>query len=190
MRAVLSRRQLDLHAVLDNVHDPHNAAAVFRSADAFALGTVHLLYTDEVFPRISRAVAGHAQKWLQVRRHRDAAELAAWAAGAGVQLVATHLDAGTRDYREVDWTRPTAIALGNEQRGCSPELLAVADLCVAIPMRGMAQSLNVSVAGAVLFAEAARQRDRAALTGPRWDAEREAILARWIAREDPTRHRG
>ena len=86
---------------------------------------------------------------------------------------------------EIDWTRPIALAVGNEQRGCSAELIAAADRTVASPMQGMAQSFNVSVAAAVVLGEAFRQRQAAGRYAASWSDEKEAILRAWLAREEP-----
>jgi tRNA (guanosine-2'-O-)-methyltransferase len=183
MRAVLERRQPTLAVVLENVHDRHNASAVLRSCDAFGVGAVHLLYTEEAFPLITDSVAGHAQRWLALERWDDRASFAAALRERGITLYATAPGPDAVPPTEVDWTQPAAIALGNENRGCSEELLALADARVWIPMRGMVESLNVSVAAATVLAEAARQREAAGMYAPRWDDEREHTLLAWLARE-------
>jgi tRNA (guanosine-2'-O-)-methyltransferase len=182
-RAVLERRQLDLEVVIDNVFDAHNAAAIVRSADGFGVGAVGLLYTDETFPKISPGVSGYAGKWTTFHRYTEAQACIDEVHTRGLQLLATHVDDAATSYLEIDWTRPLAVAFGNEKRGCSPELLAAADGAVAIPMQGMAQSFNVSVAAAIILGEAARQRHVANRTAPAWNDEKEAIFQAWIARE-------
>jgi len=183
MRAVLERRQPTLAVVLENVYDHHNASAVLRSCDAFGVGVVHLLYTQEAFPEVTDSVAGHAQRWLALERRDDRAACVAALRERGMALYVTAPGPDAVPPAEVDWTRPTAIALGNENRGCSEELLALASGRVWVPMRGMVESLNVSVAAATVLAEAARQREAAGMYAPRWDDERERTLAAWLARE-------
>jgi tRNA (guanosine-2'-O-)-methyltransferase len=75
----------------------------------------------------------------------------------------TMLSASAVDYRSCDFTGPTALVLGAEKWGLSPEAAALVDQAVTIPMRGMVQSLNVSVATATLLFEALRQRQAAGL---------------------------
>lgn len=169
--------------VIENVHNQHNASAVLRSCDAFGVGTVHLLYTEEAFPRITDGVSGHARRWLAFERWDHRATCVAALHERGIALHAAAPGPDAVPYTDVDWTQPTAIALGNENRGCSEELLALADARVWVPMRGMVESLNVSVAAATLLAEAARQREAAGMYVPRWDDERERTLAAWLARE-------
>lgn len=198
MREVLERRQLDLHVVIENVHDPYNASAILRSADGFGAGEAHLLYWIEQRPKISKGVSGFTHRWVARRHHDSVEELIAALCERGLRILATHVEgedtrAEHSDHREpreaqsyldVDWTLPTAIVLGNEHRGVSPELLAHADGFVTIPMQGMAQSLNVSVTAAVILAEAYRQRAAAGMFEGSWDAERQRTLDEWIARDE------
>ena len=186
-REVLERRQFGLEVVLDNVFDAHNASAVVRTADGFGVGAVDLLYTQEDFPDVSRGVSGYARKWTAFRRYATATALRDDLHARGLRLLATHIDAGATPHLDIDWTQPVAIALGNEQRGCAQDLLDAADETVTIPMLGMAQSFNVSVAAAIVLGEAARQRTAAGLYAPSWDAAKESILQEWIAREEGPR---
>lgn len=87
------------------------------------------------------------------------------AAGRGVQVLATHLSQRSVDYREPDYTRPTCVLLGAEKWGVSDEAAEIADANIVIPMFGMVQSLNVSVAAATILFEAQRQRLSAGMYG-------------------------
>ena len=89
----------------------------------------------------------------------------------------------------MDWTRPVAVAFGNEQRGCAEELIEAADETVTIAMQGMAQSFNVSVAAAIVLGEAARQRVAAGLYEPSWNETKESILQAWVEREQHVEER-
>ena len=79
----------------------------------------------------------------------------------GFRLYGTLLSATAVDYRSCDFTGPTAFVLGAEKWGLSPEAAALVDQAVIIPMQGMVQSLNVSVATATLLFETLRQRQAA-----------------------------
>jgi tRNA (guanosine-2'-O-)-methyltransferase len=76
----------------------------------------------------------------------------------GVQVLATHLSQRSVDYREADYTRPTCVLLGAEKWGVADAAADAADANIVIPMLGMVQSLNVSVAAATILFEAQRQR--------------------------------
>lgn len=185
MLEVLDRRQPDLTVVLEDVHDPHNAGAVARSCEAVGVGVWHLVERIEDAPAPSRGATSSAHLWMEVHRYRSV--LAAYAAlrAQGLTIVATAIAEDAREPWAVDFTRPTALVLGNEQRGVSPEAAAAADLRVFIPMRGMVQSLNLSVAAGVLLFEAMRQRQAAAMYDrPRIaESDRRRILDSWLERE-------
>jgi len=158
MRDVLRYRQQDLTLVCENIHDPHNVSAILRSCDAVGLEQVQLLYNEEVYPKLAEKSSASARKWIDTLTHKDPESLAKRLKARGFRLYATHLGTAAVSIHEVDWTQPSAIILGNEHRGISPELLAQADANIKIPMFGMIQSLNVSVAAAVILYEACRQR--------------------------------
>lgn len=182
MLHVLEHRQPDLTLVLANIHDPHNVSAIYRSCDAFGVEKVHLYYTDTAFPTLGRKSSASARKWVGSIRHRDHDELKA--ALSGMQILVTDCTPQARPLRSWDFTKPTAIIMGNEHSGVAPELSDLADGELYIPMFGMIQSFNVSVAAAIILAEASRQREEAGLyASPRYGREElDALLADWIER--------
>ena len=184
MREVLERRHDDLVVVIEDVHDAHNASAVLRSCDAFGVGRVALVYTNQVFPEISGGVAAKVEKWLQIDRYDSPQDCVTAMHDEGIRVLATDLSDGSEDYLSTDFTGPAAIVIGNEHSGCSPEMVALADGSIVVPMVGFAQSLNVSVAAAVILAEAARQRRDIV---PPWSDRKSALRQNWIERETACR---
>lgn len=182
MLHVLEHRQPDLTLVLANIHDPHNVSAIYRSCDAFGVEKVHLYYTDTAFPVLGRKCSASARKWVGTVRHRTLDDLRA--ALAGHQLLVTDCSPTARPLRDWDLTKPTAVIMGNEHSGVLPELAEIADGGLYIPMYGMIQSFNVSVAAALILSEACRQRELAGLYAhPRYSPqELERHLAEWIER--------
>jgi tRNA (guanosine-2'-O-)-methyltransferase len=158
IRDVLSRRQKSLTLILNNIHDPHNVSAILRSCDAFGVHAVQLYYTQESFPLVGKRASASAKKWVERIRHQDAAAMIDGLRREGFQILGTSLNAQTRPLTQWDFTRPTAVVLGNEHRGQDPALDALIPDNLYIPMQGMIQSLNVSVAAAVILYEAWRQR--------------------------------
>jgi tRNA (guanosine-2'-O-)-methyltransferase len=183
---VLRRRQPDLTLLAEDVYKPHNLSAMLRSADAVGIGTVHAVTpTGGGIPTYS-ATSASAEKWVELRSYDELAPALEAVRAERMQVLAAHLSAQARDYREADYTRPTCIVLGNEKRGVSEAAAAAADGHVVIPMLGMVTSLNVSVATAVILFEAQRQRRAAGLyDAPRLSArERNDQAVRWLyARE-------
>ena len=166
LETALRRRQTDLTIVLENIWDPHNVSAILRSADAVGIHTVYLLYTIESTPNLNRhgkQSSASAKKWLEFRRFHDVDECFDDLRSRGFQVFASHLTEHSIQLHDIDFTKKIAVILGNEHRGVSPEACERADGIYYIPMMGMVESLNVSVAGAVSLYEALRQRDAAGL---------------------------
>jgi len=157
---VLRARQPDLTILAENVHKPHNLSAMLRSCDAVGIGTVHAVNPTGGVPTFNET-SGSAQKWVELRVHASLEE--ARSQLGGMQLLAAHLSEAACDYRDVDYTKPTCVVFGNEKFGVSDGAAALAEHHVVIPMLGMVQSLNVSVATAVILFEAQRQRREAGL---------------------------
>lgn len=145
--------------VLDRLQDPGNLGTLMRTA--LAAGVEELWLADGADPhqpKVLRASAGAALA-LPLRRFERPLlpEGLACLAARGVQLVAAVVRGG-RPYWEIDWSRPTALLLGNEGAGLAPELEALAGERVTIPHNAAVESLNVSVAAAPLLLERWRQR--------------------------------
>ena len=180
---VLSKRQPDLTVLAAEVHKPHNLSAVIRSCDAVGIGTVHAVRPTGGVATFS-ATSASADKWVELVVHDGIASAVAALKARGMRVYAAHLSQQAVDYRAVDYTQPCALLLGNEKAGVSSEAAALADEHVIIPMLGMVQSLNVSVAAAVILFEAQRQRlaagmyDRVRLS----DEELREITKRWLPR--------
>jgi tRNA (guanosine-2'-O-)-methyltransferase len=158
LRRVLALRQPDLTVVLENIHDPHNVSAILRSCDAVGVLRVELLYNIEKFPRIGKKSSSSANKWLDCRRHTTVTDCYARLREEGFRVYATRLGVQAASLYDLDLSRPSALVFGNEHRGVSAEAAELADGSFHIPMVGMIQSLNVSVAAAVSLYEAHRQR--------------------------------
>jgi tRNA (guanosine-2'-O-)-methyltransferase len=160
---VLSRRQPTLSVLMDEVNKPHNLSAILRTCDAVGVLTAHAVppksgglptFGSGMF----EATSGSAHKWVAVQPHADAVSAVRALQAQGVQVLATHLSQRSVDYRNPDYTRPTCVLLGAEKWGVSGEAAGAADANIVIPMFGMVQSLNVSVAAATILFEAQRQR--------------------------------
>ncbi len=164
LKAVLDRRQPDLTVLMERVNKVHNFSAIVRTSDAAGVFRVHAVPTERGLPLPHHTSAG-STKWVDVVEHSDAAAAIRRLQADGMQVLAANLSPEARDYRTTDLTRPTAFMVGAELDGVSPEALALADQEVVIPMAGMVQSLNVSVATALLLFEAVRQREAAGATG-------------------------
>lgn len=162
IREVLNKRQPDLTVVTDEVHKGRNIAAIMRTCDAVGIDTVHVVHPKEGY-RSYRGTALGTQKWVGVETYDSLAQPVNALKNKGFQLVVTSVDEGSVDYTEVDYTLPTALILGSESEGVSAEALNLATAKVTVPMVGMVESLNVSVACAIILQEAQRQRNLAGM---------------------------
>jgi tRNA (guanosine-2'-O-)-methyltransferase len=181
---VLSRRQKTLTIVLEDVHDPHNASAVMRSCDGVGILDVHLVYVHEEPPRRSfaRTTSASAAKWVRLQYHDSIEACYAVLREQGFRIYATALGHDSVGLYDLDLTQPSALVFGNEHRGVSQAAIDGADATVFIPMQGMVESLNISVACAVSLYEAMRQRLAAGMyrTPELSRAELDALEAEWI----------
>lgn len=160
--AVLAMRQPDLTVFAENLHKPRNFSAMVRNCDAVGINEMHVLAdADEV--RSHWNTSQGAEKWMRIQTHSNAEEACTSLKSNGFQLVAAHLSDTAMDYREIDYTRPTALVLGTELFGVSDITLSYVDQQISIPMMGVSQSLNVSVACAIVLYEAQRQRQAAGM---------------------------
>ncbi len=154
---MLCRRQTSLTVVMDNVNKSHNLAALVRSCDAAGIRDVHAVsYRKHIFTR-HNAAAG-SSKWVNLNLYREIESVYTLLRREGMQILAAASTQNSVDFREIDYTIPTALVLGAEWDGISENAVQGADRCIAVPMFGMVESLNVSVAGAVIIFEAQRQR--------------------------------
>lgn len=156
----INYRQPDLAAVMENIHDPHNVSAIIRTCDSVGINEVFLIYNYEKFPRIGKKSSASAYKWVTKNHFRSIDECYSELKKNNFEIYATSLDNEPKPYWDVDFTKKIAIVFGNEHRGVSEEACEKADGRIQIPMYGMIQSLNVSVAAAIILYETARQRQR------------------------------
>ncbi|MBT0586805.1 tRNA (guanosine(18)-2'-O)-methyltransferase TrmH [Alteromonas oceanisediminis] len=161
IRELLKTRQPDLTVCLEEVHKPHNVAAVVRSCDAVGIHEIHGVWSAKNATRKGTSMG--SQVWVKQRPHASIGDAVNYLKGTGMQILVTNLSDSAVDFRDVDYTKPTAIILGQEKSGATEEAIALADTDIVIPMVGMVQSLNVSVAGALVLYEAQRQRTIAGL---------------------------
>lgn len=159
---MLNHRQPDLTVCMEGVHKHHNLAAVVRTCDAIGVSDVHAVWKSKEMQVRGGSAAG-SQNWVDVHNYSDTSTAIGELKKQGMQVLVTNLSDSAVDFREIDYTKPTAIILGQEKFGASEKALELADQDIIIPMVGMVQSLNVSVACSVVLYEAQRQRQLAGM---------------------------
>jgi tRNA (guanosine-2'-O-)-methyltransferase len=155
---VIAARLGSVTLVLDRLLDPHNVAAVVRTAEGLGLSTVHLVPHAEGDEISHRRVTQDADKWIDVVRHESGAAAARALAAQGFAVWAGHLDAAAVPLEALPAEWPLALLFGNEHEGPSAGTLAACAGTFRIPMAGFTQSFNVSVAAALALHQATRAR--------------------------------
>jgi TrmH family RNA methyltransferase len=157
-RLAASIKANPLLVVLHQINNPVNVGAILRTAEAAgATGVITTRNTSDPFsPKSLRGAMGSAFR-LPIWRGPTYEEVVEWCRDRRILTACADIEA-TTDYTDFDWTVSCALLLGPESTGFTAEELMNADRKVKIPMKGMAESLNVSVAAGILLFEAARQR--------------------------------
>ncbi|MFA4924256.1 MAG: RNA methyltransferase, partial [Ignavibacteriaceae bacterium] len=125
--AVASARQDSLRLVLENVHDPHNVSAVFRSCDAVGIPKVSLIYNQEKFPKIGSKSSASALKWVEKEKFTEVKNCYQTLREEGFTILASSLKGNSLNLYDLDLTKKVALVFGNEHRGISNEAENFAD---------------------------------------------------------------
>lgn len=157
-----SLRQPNLAVILEDIHDPHNAAAILRSCDAFGVGNVHYIFETEQYynpKKIGKESSSSANKWLNIHTSRSTEQCLTELKSEGYTLISTILNESAESLLSFSFSPSPRIALllGNEHRGLSQKAIEMSDHHLYLPMRGMVQSLNVSVTAGICLFEITRQ---------------------------------
>ena len=162
IKHVLNHRQMDLTVIMDNIHKPHNFNAIIRNCDAVGIHQVHYIPVTQGYRQLNYYAKG-SQKWVIAKQQKNINHIAETLHNKNYQILAAHFSPKAIDYRQVDYTRKTAIVMGTELTGISDTTAKLVDQHIIIPMVGMVASLNVSVANAIILAEAQHQRQQAGM---------------------------
>ena len=157
IRNVLNCRMKNLTVLVEAVNKPHNLSAILRTCDAAGVFEANFIcQKDEV--KTYNSTAQGSQKWVNLNNHDSIISAVSDLKKKGFKLYGTTLNESSNDYKNFDYSKNTCFVLGAEKWGLSDELISKVDESIFIPMTGMVQSLNVSVAASILLFEAIRQR--------------------------------
>lgn len=146
--AVLGERTRHLTVLLEDIYQPHNAAACLRSCDCLGVQDVHIVESENEY-RPNNEVAMGSSKWLTLHRYHGAASALETLRARGYRLVATTPNEDGFDLETLPLDRPVALLFGTEERGLTGETLEAADDSLRLPMYGFTQSYNISVTVAI-----------------------------------------
>ena len=180
LRNVLNKRQPDMTVVTDFVHKSRNLSAIVRTADAVGIHTLYSVIEDKDFHAFCGTAKG-SHRWVEVIRRSTIKSAIDPLKAMGMQIIAADITENSQNYRNIDYTQPFALVLGAERKGLSELVRAEVDQFVTVPMMGMVESFNVSVAAAIILIEAMNQRmDKGFYDAPRIsDAEYQRLFFEW-----------
>lgn len=170
--------------VLEDVHDPHNVQAVVRTAEGLGFGKIGLIFDKEkpFDPKnLGKTSSSSANKWVEYEIFDSNKKAFEELKKRGYEIVVSMLDKKAESvYKSELRTKKIALVMGNEHRGVSKTAIKMADRKVYIPMEGMVQSFNISVAAGILMYEIKRQREKAGIEKYRLEKEGKEKLKKKI----------
>ena len=162
IKNVLNCRMKNLSVLVEAVNKPHNLSAILRTCDAAGVFEANFICEKDKVKTFNSTAQG-SQKWVKLNNHETIISAVSELKKKGFKLYGTTLNERSTDYRNFDYSENTCFVLGAEKWGLSDQLISKVDESIFIPMSGMVQSLNVSVAASILLFEAIRQRERKGL---------------------------
>ena len=183
---VVNQRQQGLVVVLEDIHDPHNAAAVLRSCEGFGVQDVYFIFENqEKFnPRkVGKLSSGASNKWLTFHIFNSTEECLSELHEKGYAVYATILDNKAQSLYETDFQEEKiALLFGNEHSGITEKAARLSDHTMYIPMRGFVQSFNLSVTASICLFEVTRQRVKNNMLKPFDKAAQQDLLEDFLKR--------
>ncbi len=177
---VLDVRIGGLAVVAEAVNRRHNVSAILRSAEAFGVHEAHLVCNE--FRPVAGAAKG-AQRWLDLAFHETTETCVGALRERDHALYVCHLTDDALTPEQVPVDRPVALLFGGELTGVSPVARSLCDGVVKLPMVGVTQSLNVSVAAGIILQIVARRRAEQVGHGSLSPPQRHAFIRRFLRNE-------
>ncbi len=186
IRDVVSHRQKGLAIVLEDVHDPHNTAAIMRTADSLGITDIRLVFIKEKPydpKKVGKVSSSSANKWMDFHIYTSIKDCYSDLKNEGFYIAVTTLATGATTMAQSNLTiTPLAVVFGNEHAGVSIEAVNGADSSLYIPMVGMVQSLNISVSAAIVMTEIVRRRNETGNTYFLSQSEQAALIDDYLQR--------
>jgi tRNA/rRNA methyltransferase len=175
---IISQRTNHFTVAMEDVFQMHNTSAVVRTCEVFGVQQAHSI-EGRYGKRLDEKIAMGAQKWVDVFRYDDTQKCIDILREKGYQIVATtpHKDAYL--LNDFDISKKSAFFFGTEKEGLSKKVLAQADTYLKIPMVGFTESLNISVAVAIVLQQLTDKLRRSNIKWQLTDEERYSVLEQW-----------
>lgn len=181
-KSVLEQRTRHFAVVLEDIFQPHNASAVVRSCDIFGVQDVYAIENTYV-NKVSRHVAKGSQKWLNFHRYKkdgnNTKDCLDDLKSKGYQIIGTtpHTDKLLPDF---DITKKSAFVFGEESEGISDYVKENADGFLKIPMVGFTESLNISVAAAIILQDVTSKLRKTDIDWQLSEKEKTELYFNWV----------
>ena len=182
-KKVLDHRTRHFTVVLEDIYQPHNSSAVFRTCDIFGVQDLHVI-ENRYINRVSKYVAKGSQKWTTSHRYKTDGDNTKACLDhlkkEGYQVVATtpHTDSGF--LQNFDVNKKSAFVFGAEAEGVSDIVKENADGFLKIPMVGFTESLNISVAAAIILQDVCTKLRNSEVNWQLTNEEKEILYFDWV----------
>lgn len=180
---VLNDRTRHFTVVLEDIYQQHNASAVVRTCDIFGLQDLHVIENKYV-NKVSRHVAKGSQKWLTFHRYRQSTNNTQTCLdtlrSSGYQIIATTPHNDSCLLQDFDITKKSAFVFGVEKEGVSDEVMQQADGYLKIPMVGFTESLNISVAAAIILQDVSSKLRNSNMLWNLSKEEKDMLYLEWV----------
>lgn len=158
-----SNKIKDIELLIDNVWDPHNVAAVARTADGMGVAKINLYYTYNAFPdlkHVGKKSSSSANKWIKFEKIEDLGKFVSVKRAMGYKFIGAAVCKGAKSLLDYTFPGKCVIVFGAEKDGLSPDVRKICDELVFVPMAGMVESYNISVAAGIFMYEVFRQKGK------------------------------
>ena len=186
--ALIRHRTKHLTVVLEDIYQPHNAAAVLRSCDCFGVQDVHVIENQNKFEANPDVELGSA-KWITLNKYNSKEENTTDCIKSlkqkGYKIVVTSPHKNDCSIEELDITHKSALFFGTEMRGATPVAFEQADAFVKIPMVGFTESLNISVSAAVTLYTLITRLKKSSVDWHLSKEEENAVRLQWLRNSIP-----
>ncbi len=160
IKKVLDQRRTDLALVLEDLSEDQNISAILRTAEAFGVGKVAIIYSNTKKPHLSKNISSGASKWLEIEYFKSTTSCLKSLKKSGFQIIGSLVDPEAKVLWGQSFKGKVAILVGNEAKGMSQKAQKLVDQNIYLPMFGLTESLNVSACAGIFLYEVIRQREK------------------------------
>ena len=182
-RNILQDRTRHFTVVLEDIYQQHNASAVIRSCDIFGIQDVHVI-ENKYKSKVSKNIAKGSQKWLSFQNYKEdtnnTLECLNSLKSKGYQIIATTPHNNSCSLHDFDISKKSAFVFGVEKTGVSDLVINNADGILKIPMVGFTESLNISVAAAIILENLTFKLRNSSVDWKLTNEEQKILYASWI----------